>query len=259
MAKLIGAFLRMNLQQSMAYRADTAMNLFLVVMGVGFDLLSLSIIFSNTNSINGWRAGDLIALLGVFRLVNMLMFTIISPNTEEFNRSVREGTLDYTFLLPANSQLLVTIRRMQLWRVFDLIIAMILITTGLNMVGNTTTPLALATFVLLIFTGGIAIYSLWIILLALTFWFTKFDNNVTLMHALTDTGRFPVTVYPAWLRVLVTYIVPIALATSIPLQALRGELAWWEVLVFVGVSVVAFLISRRIWIEGTKKYSGASS
>ena len=259
MAKLIGAFLRLNLQQSLAYRADTFVNLLLVVFGVGFDLISLSIIFSNTSSINGWRAGDLIALLGVFRLLNVLMFTIIWPNTEEFNRSVREGTLDYTFLLPANSQLLVTIRRMMLWRVFDLIVAIVLIVSGLNMAGNTATMASILTFLLLVMTGGVAIYSLWIMLLALTFWFTKFDNNVTLMHALTDTGRFPATVYPTWLRVLVTYVVPIALATTIPLQALRGELAWWEVLIYVGVSVIAFSLARRLWIAGTKKYSGASS
>lgn len=259
MTKLLGAFLRLNLQQSLAYRADTVVTLLLVVFGVGFDLISLSIIFANTTSINGWRAGDLIALLGVFRVLNVLMFTIIWPNTEEFNRSIREGTLDYTFLLPANSQLLVTIRRIALWRLIDLVIAVVLIVAGLSMVGNTATLPALAAFLVLIFTGGIAVYSLWIMLLALTFWFTKFDNNVTLLHALTDTGRFPATVYPNWLRVLVTYIVPIALATTIPLQALRGELAWWEVLIFIGVSVIAFILSRRIWIAGTKKYSGASS
>ena len=54
------------------------------------------------------------------------------------------------------------------------------------------------------------IYSLWIALIALTFWFTKFDNNVTLMQALMDTGRYPSVVYPVWLRVIVTFIIPIA-------------------------------------------------
>ncbi len=259
MSKLLNAFLRLNVQLSLAYRADAIVNLLLILFGLIFDLISLSIIFSNTSSINGWRAGDLIALLGVFRLLNVLMFTIIWPNTEEFNRGVREGTMDYTFLLPVNSQIMVSLRRIMLWRVFDFVIAVVLIVAGLNMVGNTTSLPSLIMFVVLMFTGGIAIYSLWIVLLALTFWFTKFDNNVTLMHALTDTGRFPATVYPMWLRVLVTYIVPIALATTIPLQALRNELAWWEVLIYMGIGLAAFFISHRIWIAGTKKYSGASS
>ena len=29
-------------------------------------------------------------------------------------------------------------------------------------------------------------YSLWIVMMAFTFWFIKFDNNVTILHALLD-------------------------------------------------------------------------
>ena len=77
--------------------------------------------------------------------------------------------------------------------------------------------------------------------------------------ALTDTGRYPITVYPWWLRVIVTYIVPIGLATTIPVQALRGELTGWNVLVFLGVSLAAVFIASRVWKVGVKRYSGASS
>jgi ABC-2 type transport system permease protein len=76
------------------------------------------------------------------------------------------------------------------------------------------------------------IYSLWIVLIACTFWFVKFDNNVTILQALMDAGRYPATVYPVWMRILVTFVVPIAVATTVPLQALRGELGWWQMLVF---------------------------
>ncbi len=74
------------------------------------------------------------------------------------------------------------------------------------------------------------IYSLWVVLIALTFWFVKFDNNVTILQALMDTGRYPVSVYPAWLRLIVTFVVPIAVATTVPMQALRGQLGGWQVL-----------------------------
>ena len=96
---------------------------------------------------------------------------------------------------------------------------------GINLSGDTTTPFTILTFILLTISGAIVIYSLWIVLIALTFWFTKFDNNVTILQALLDARRYPVTVYPVWLRILVTFIVPIAVATTIPLQALRGERA----------------------------------
>ncbi|HNM38529.1 MAG TPA: ABC-2 family transporter protein, partial [Anaerolineales bacterium] len=97
------------------------------------------------------------------------------------------------------------------------------------------------------------------VLIALTFWFVKFDNNVTILQALMDSGRYPATVYPAWLRLIVTFIIPIAVATTVPLQALRGELTIVQIFIFLGVSVASFLIASQVWKSGLKQYSGASS
>jgi len=222
-------------------------------------LLSLQIIFSNTVSLGGWGMGELIALLGVLMTVNTFMSALIWPNTEKFNASVRDGSLDYMLLQPVNSMFLVSFSRITVWRLADLVIAIVLIAVGVNMAGEITTPLNILMFALLTVSGSLVIYSLWIVLIAFTFWFTKFDNNVTILQALTDTGRYPVTVYPWWLRVIVTYIVPIGLATTVPVQALRGELTGWNVLVFLGVSAIAFFIASRVWKVGVKRYSGASS
>ena len=166
--------------------------------------------------LGGWGLGELIALLGVFRLVNTMMIALIWPNTEKFNQSIRDGSMDYTMLQPINSMFLVTFSRITVWRIWDLVLAIVLIVVGINMTGDTTTPLQILTFILLTISGAVVIYSLWIVLISLTFWFTKFDNNVTILHALLDAGRYPVTVYPAWLRIIVTFVIPIAVATTIP-------------------------------------------
>lgn len=257
--KLLSAFLKVNIQMSLAYRADTVVNILLNLMWLGWELLSLGIIFNNTETIGGWDFGELIGLLGVFRLVHTLMIALIWPNTEKFNQSIRDGSMDYTLLQPINSMFLVTFSRITVWRAWDLILAAILIVVGVNMSGDTTTIVDILTFILLTVSGAIVIYSLWIVLIALTFWFTKFDNNVTILQALLDAGRYPVTVYPVWLRILVTFVIPIAVATTIPLQGLRGDLTPIRVLMFVSIGAVSFLIASQVWKRGLKQYSGASS
>jgi ABC-2 type transport system permease protein len=257
--KLLSAFLKVNIQMALAYRADTVVNILLNLMWLGWELLSLNIIFSNTTTLGGWGLGELIALLGVFRLVNTLMIALIWPNTEKFNQSIRDGSMDYTILQPVNSMFLVTFSRITVWRIWDLVLAIILIVVGINMSGDITTPLNILTFILLAITGTLIIYSLWIVLIAMTFWFTKFDNNVTILQALLDAGRYPSTVYPVWLRVIVTFVIPIAVATTIPLQALRGELEPSRILLFIGVSIISFWIATKVWKLGLKQYSGASS
>ncbi|HMN61241.1 MAG TPA: ABC-2 family transporter protein [Anaerolinea sp.] len=257
--RLLSAFFKVNLQMSLAYRADTVVSILLNLMWLGWELLSLNIIFSNTTTIGGWGIGELIALLGIFRLVNMLMVSLIWPNTEKFNASVRDGSLDYTLLQPADSMFLVTFSRMVVWRAWDLILATVLIVVGINMTQVVMTPLQLVGFILLTISGTVVIYSLWIVMIAATFWFVKFDNNVTILQALLDAGRYPSTVYPVWLRLIVTFVVPIAVATTVPLQALRGDLSIWQMALFLGVGAASLLIARQVWKGGVKKYSGASS
>ena len=257
--KLLAAFFKVNIQMMLAYRMDTLVNILLSIMSLGWELLGLSIIFNNTTRLGDWGLGELIALLGVFHLVNALMQILIWPNTEKFNASVRDGTLDYTFLLPANSMFLVTFSRMVIWRAWDLVLAAVLIVIGTQMSGVGTSPFNLFSFLLLSASGSLILYSLWIVLIAATFWFVKFDNNVTILQALLDTGRYPSTIYPIWLRLIVTFVVPIAVATTVPLQALRGDLAPWQVLLFLGISAASFMVASRIWKAGVRKYSGASS
>lgn len=257
--RLFVTLLKVNVQQELAYRTDALVNILLNLMWLGWELLSLSIVFSNTDTLAGWGPGELIALLGVFRLVNTLMAALIWPNTEKFNTGVRDGTLDYTFLMPVNSLFLISFSRIVIWRAWDVVLATVLIVIGISLGGGGASPANVISFVLLVASGAAIIYSLWIVMIAFTFWFVKFDNNVTILQALMDTGRYPAMVYPLWLRLIVTFVVPIAVATTVPLQALRGDLQGWQVLMFLGVGAASLLVATRVWKAGVRRYSGASS
>lgn len=257
--KLISTLFKVNVQMAVAYRADAVVNILLNIMWLGWELLGLSIIFSNTDTLGGWGFGELIALLGVFRIVHTMMMTLVWPNTEKFNQSIRDGSMDYTILQPVSSMFLVTFSRINVWRTWDLILSVVLIVIGIDLAGEVATPLSVLYFILLTISGAVVIYSLWIVMIAFTFYFTKFDNNVTILQALLDAGRYPVTVYPPWLQVIVTFIIPIAVATTIPVQGLRRELDQPQILMFVGIAIASFLVASQIWKAGLKRYSGASS
>src|ERR1044072_4358203 len=152
--KLLSAFLKVNIQMSLAYRADTVVTILLNIMWLGWELLSLSIIVNNTETIGGWGFGELIALLGVFRLVHTLMIALIWPNTEKFNQSIRDGSMDYTLLQPGNSMFLIAFCRITVWRAWDLILATVLIVIGINLSGETVTSVSILTFFLLTVSGA---------------------------------------------------------------------------------------------------------
>ncbi len=249
----------MNIQGMLAYRANLVADLLVSAMWLAVELLSLLVIFSNTNSMAGWSAGELLALMGVWKLLMGFATGIMWPNTERFNASVRDGTLDYTFLMPANSQLLMTMQRISVLQLHNVLQFAILVPIGLSLSGITVTLMGVFSFALLCVGGLVILYSLWIILMAAVFWFTKFDNNVTLIQAVMDAARYPTSVFPPWLRALLTFVIPVGVATTVPLQAIRGDLSPLEVIGFLSMAVITFLISNRVWLAGTRRYAGASA
>ena len=160
--KLISTLFKVNVQMALAYRADALVNILLNLMWLAWELLGLSIIFSNTDTLGGWGFGELLALLGIFKIVHSMMMTLVWPNTEKFNQSIRDGSMDYTILQPVSSMFLVTFSRINIWRLWDIPVAVTLIIIGINRAGDVTTSLSIVYFLLLMVCGAVVIYSLWI-------------------------------------------------------------------------------------------------
>ena len=157
----------------------------------GLGTAGLSIIFTNTNHIAGWRLGDILALLGVFQIINTFMAAIVWPNTEKFNRGIRDGTLDYTLLQPVNSQFMVSFSRMVIWNVWDVFGGRCSSWPGSACAGSEHRPAQRDHVFCSLTIGRVDHLQPVDCADALTFWFTKFDNNVTLMQALYGYRTLP--------------------------------------------------------------------
>ena len=58
------------------------------------------------------------------------------------------------------------------------------------------------------------------------------ENLLAIFWSFLDAGRFPVDVYPGWLRVTLSTVVPIGIAVTLPAQAIAGRL---DALALVGM------------------------
>jgi ABC-2 type transport system permease protein len=103
------------------------------------------------------------------------------------------------------------------------------------------------------------IYSFWLILATLAFWFVRVENILEVFQSMYEAGRWPISLYPGWLRFALTFIVPVAFAVTVPAEALTGRLDSTTILGTAGLAAALFVISRMVWIAGLRKYSGASA
>jgi ABC-2 type transport system permease protein len=257
--RLAWIFFRVGAMNELQYRANFFIQVFQSLLSLGLGLVVLALVFSHTTSLNGWNRSELLAILGVQLLVGGLIHTIIQPNMERLMNDVRQGTLDYALTKPEDSQLLVSVREYRIWQVTDVISGAIVIGVALAQLGGGLgVPGALA-FAAALLLGTLMLYCFWMVLTTGAFWVIRMDQIVELFDGVFQTGRWPIGTYPAWLRLGLTFLIPIAFAVTVPAQALTSRLNG-RTLAFAAALAVAFLaFTRWFWKRGLQHYSGASA
>ena len=257
--RLAAAFFRVALLGELAYRANFWWRLFQSILNLGVALAGVWVIFSYTDNLGGWKPEEVIALVGVYLLIGGVMGLIIQPGMEELIASVRTGELDFILTKPEDSQVLVSIRRYDIWEIIDFFLGAGVLVVALMRLGNQIGGIEAIEFALLLLCGGIIVYCFWLMLSSLSFWLVRVENILVIFQSLYEAGRWPISLYPGWLRYGLTFIVPVAFAVTIPAEALTGRLNWPTVIGAAGLAGGLFVLSRAIWKAGMRRYSGASA
>ena len=114
-------------------------------------------------------------------------------------------------------------------------------------------------FAIALVLGALMIYCFWLILTTAAFWIVRIDEIHELFEGVYQSGRWPVTIYPGWLRISLTFLVPIAFAVTVPAQALTSRLTPETLALAAGFAVGLMLVTRWFFRFGLRHYSGASA
>ena len=257
--RLLFTFLRIGILGELAYRANFFFQLLDSVIELGTALAGLAIIFSYTGTLAGWKPEEVTALVGVYFLAGGAIRLLIQPSMQALIESVRDGTLDFTLTKPEDAQVLVSIQRVEIWKLTDVGMGAAVIAVALARLGASVSAVHALQFGAALLAGAVIVYSFWLILSALAFWFVRVENILLIFQSMYDAGRWPVGLYPGWLRFVLTFIVPVAFAVTVPAQAVAGKLDWLTLLGAWGLAAGLFVVSRVIWRAGLRRYSGASA
>jgi len=152
-----------------------------------------------------------------------------------------------------------SIRRISIWSLMDVLLGIGVLLVALVRLGRgLSIPQALA-FLLVLAAGAVIVYSFWLMLATIAFWFVKVENILVVFQSMYQAGRWPVSIYPAALRVLLTFLVPVAFAVTVPAEAVVGRLTWTTLVAALGLAVAIFAAARVFWRYGVRSYSGASA
>ncbi len=259
--KLLQTFARASFQQELAYRSNFFISLFHSLLNLGTGVLALLVLFGQVQSIRGWDFPATLALLGVYLIVSSLRGLVFGPSLESMagmDGEVWTGRLDYTLLRPVNTQFLASFRVWNLYAFIDLALGVAVLIIAVVQIGQAVPIGHWLSFLVALISAVATLYALMLVFAALVFWFPGVLFT-WIFNSIFQMARYPVGLYPSWLRVVLTWIIPVGIITTLPAQALTLGLPLPLQLGGLALSVALVTGASLLFRVALRRYASASS
>ena len=256
-ASLLWLQLRTSLALAMQYRADFLTDGFVEVFWTITALVPLFVVFHARAVVAGWSFGEALMVTGFFTLLQGVLEGAINPSMTLVVEQIRKGTFDFVLLKPKDAQFLVSTARVLPWRAVNLLTASGLFVYGFVVLHRAPTGGAVG-LALVVLVASIAIlYALWMLAVSLAFYVVRVDNLTVLFGAVFDAARWPSSVFRGFFHVLFTFVIPLAVMTTFPADALLGHATLREVGGAALAATAALALSRAVWTRAIGHYTSA--
>lgn len=259
--RLTGRFMRISTQNELAHRANFAISVLHALLNLGTGVLGVYIVFDQAGTIQGWTLDSALAVLGVYLTVSAVRGLFISPSLDALaglGGEVWDGRFDFTLLQPVDVQFLVSTRHWQPLALLDLLLALGVLGAAISRLEASLTLGGALSFALALLAGLIILYAILLFFTGLVFWSPGFLFT-WVFNGIFQLARYPLALYPGWIRLLLTLIIPVGVITTIPAAALTGALSLPALLGTLTLAAILFAGASWFFRRAVARYASASS
>lgn len=216
-----------------------------------FTFFLIFFIFQRTRFLKGYSFQQAALFYLAFNLIDTIS-QILFREVYRFRYLVTTGGLDMILLKPYHPFLRVLVGGVD---VLDLLLVVPYgILTYIAAVQIHPSAGAVGIFFLLFLNALWITTSFHIIVLALGILTTEVDHTIMIYRDIAGLGRFPMEIYKEPIRGIFTFVIPVAVMTSFPVQALIGKLSWQLVCLSFVISSCIFIGAMVLWKSALKRY-----
>jgi ABC-2 type transport system permease protein len=259
--RLIRRFAEASAQNEMAYRANFWISLLHSLLNLGTGVVGVTVLFGQVGTVHGWDYPATLALLGVYLTVDALRGLFIGPSLDALaglGGEIWSGQFDFTLLRPVDVQFLASFRHWRPLALIDLALGLGVLGTAVVKLETVLTLARTATFLIALGAGVTILYAILLAFTSLVFWSPALLYT-WIFDAVFQMARYPVGLYPGWLRLALTWVVPVGVMTTVPAQALTGELSAGMLIGSVALAATLLASASALFRSGLRRYASASS
>lgn len=257
--RLLLVQLRVSITVAAAYRFQFVLDAVLSLFWIGTSILPLSIALRDRPSVGGWTYDRALVVVGLFTLLKAVLDGAVNPSLIAVVDHIRNGTLDFILMKPKDAQFLVCTSKFDLWRGVDFIAGGVIVGWAFHRMNAAPRPADVALAALLLVASTVLLYSLWLLVVTAAFWVVRLDNLAYMFNSLFDFARWPRSVMKGVFRIVFTFVLPLAVMTSFPAEALLGRIEGRNVAFSLGLAVLFAVLSRLFFMRALSRYTSASS
>ena len=243
----------------MQYRWDFIIDGLVSLLWTALGLVPLYVAFHGRPAVAGWTYERALFVVGWFTLLKAVLDGAVNPSLLSVVDQIRQGTLDFVLLKPADAQFLVSTARFEIWKGIDAIASILIFAFAFRLLGTSPSLSGVLFSLALLGCATLVLYSVWIMVVAAAFWVVRLDNLAYLFNSIFDFARWPVTIFKGVFRIVFTFVIPLGIMTTYPAEALLGTLSPVTAATSVAGSIVFAVLARGIWTRAIRQYTSASS
>ena len=259
-ARLFGLYFTQYAKARLEYRADFFSAVFASFLGTAASFAFLLIVFSRVSALKDWKFEEMVFLYG-FSLLPLGIFNVLSWNLWMFaDRYLIEGRFDRVLLRPVSSMFQVLFESFRLESIESIVTGIVAVVWSARRLGIRFGVADVFLFAAWAGSGGVIYLAIFIGLTATSFWIEDRIGISPPVFNLMQFGRYPLSIYDAWVRFALSFVIPFAFASFYPtarfLKRPEYLLQFWAVPI---VAAVSLSIALSLWKNGVARYHSTGS
>jgi ABC-2 type transport system permease protein len=259
-ASLYWLFLKNRFNILLEYRINFLIGALSTVFMQMAGLLAIWVVMRQIPSLAGWSLAEIWLIYGLLTLAKSLNHMFADNLWTLGEQYVRTGDFDRFLVRPVNPLFHLLADRFCHDGLGNFLVGLILVLSAATSLDVVWTPGKILYLILVVMSGGVIFIALNLMSAVSAFWVMDSVPVVRVLFEMHEFAKYPLTIYPVAVTVILTFLIPYGLTSYYPASYLLGKeipliFAWIAPL----VAAVLLFIGYRVWLFGLRHYASTGS
>lgn len=249
-----------NIRSLTQYRADFLIMLFFTSLSQVCNLAVIGIIYNNIPLVDGWSLWEILLLYG-YLLFSEGAVNFFFQGAWKITQMLNKGEIDRFLVRPIPVGLQLITAKIDFDGLNKMFIASVLFGLSMSHCVIHWSVGKVLYFIGTLFVACIIRFAMIWIASCASFWLQGAKNNLNfLVLSIGEMAKYPLTIYPSFLRGCFAYAIPYAFVAYYPVcSLLEKNTKWWNDLGILGVGILSVILSGVVLHAGMQRYESTGN